>query len=243
LKIVTFNIWGTFGPEVDKRWAYAGDCLAKLNPDILCLQEATEPRWLIDISRKTGLEIVQADCDSTGLAFLTRLVVHDFGLIPYAQQSPVENYYRKFQWHRVIAGKKSFSIFNTHLSWKPKDDASRARQAQQLLENANRAGEPTMLCGDFNCEYNSIPLSVIRDEGYKDSLESTSDRAKPTWDNANPFIQSHTVKFPDRRVDLMLLSDAFQREFPLAQSRIVLNESDSDGNYPSDHYGVEGIFN
>jgi len=50
LKIVTFNIWGTFGPDPEKRWDYASSYLAKLDCDILCLQEATDLKLLEELA-------------------------------------------------------------------------------------------------------------------------------------------------------------------------------------------------
>ena len=123
-KIVTFNIWGTFGPTPEERWSYASECLAKLEADIICLQEATDIKLLERLAGITQKKLIHADCDQTGLAVLSNLPFLDFGLVPYDTKSPIEDYIRKFIWVQLKHQDREFLLTNTHLSWKANDDGT-----------------------------------------------------------------------------------------------------------------------
>jgi len=243
MKIITFNIWGVRGPDPEKRWAYAGECLAVLAPDILCLQEAFHDTLLEGLARKTGLKIVRSDTDvGSGLAVLSRFAGRAGGLHTYAAKSSEENYVRKFLWTELEAGGALLLVTNTHLSWKAADDPVRQKQAEELESFVSARGLPAVLCGDFNCEYASAPMDAFRKDGYRDLMEGMPDAGRHSWDNANPHIQTHTVKFPDRRIDLVLANALFRERYTPETTRIVLDEPSPEGLFASDHYGVLAEF-
>lgn len=241
MRIATFNLWGKFGPYLE-RWALASRVLKRSKPDILCIQEAVHAASLDGVARAAGLSILTSDTEGTGLAILSRLASRSNKLVEYNTRSPFEPYIRKFQCVEIGTGQKSFRVFNTHLSWKAPDDESRAGQAQELADYAGRQKTPAVLCGDFNCEYATAPLEPLKKRGYRDLLAATPDAERPTWDNANPFIQSHSKKFPNRRIDLILADADFLGQFPLKSARIAFDKPDAKGLYPSDHYGVIADF-
>jgi len=150
-----------------------------------------------------------------------------------------------------------FLVGNTHLSWKPDDDETRRKQADELVSGFGQEGVSSILCGDFNCEYPSAPLKGLRDSGFQDLMEGFPDASRPSWDNKNPFIADHRTKFPDRRIDLILANEAFRSVYSLKDIRITLNTPKSSGHsssppyasqlktldlYPSDHYGILATF-
>ncbi|MFT5206381.1 MAG: endonuclease/exonuclease/phosphatase family metal-dependent hydrolase [Candidatus Omnitrophota bacterium] len=241
MKIISFNIWGIYGPKLAERWEFASQKIAELAPDILCLQEGTDRSLLDNLAKTTGLTMQLSDPDETGLCLLSKTQAIKVKLIPYTFRSPVENYTRKVIVAQYEYNSIPFTITNTHLSWKPEDDQTRSQQAQALHELIVAADKPAIACGDFNCEYSSSPLTVLRDNHYGDSLVGQPDENKPSWDNVNPFIQSHHTKFPNRRVDLVLLRNHANHQWKLESSRIVLNKPNHNGLYPSDHYGIECI--
>ena len=232
-KIVTFNIWGIFGPEVEKRWAYASEALADLEADILCLQEATDKNLLDRLAKKVERKIIHSDCEETGLAVLSNLKADESQLVPYKTHSPLEDYIRKFIWVNFTFEKKRFILTNTHLSWKLDDDASRSNQAQELTAFAAGQPLPAVLCGDFNCDYMNGPLDALSQKGFLDLMKGMADEKRPTWDNKNLHIQIHEVEFPDRRLDLILADPAFQKLFALQDCRIALNTPNKEGLFPS----------
>ena len=237
LKILTFNLWGRFGPRLKERWAAAARCIAELGCDILCLQEVTDPMLLHLISETANKNVVLADPQGSGLAVLSNLSAADNGLVEYQARSFLERYARKFIWVKLVTGAGFFVVTNTHLAWLPGDDKTRMSQAGHLCRFVLQKNLPAVLCGDFNCEYKSAPLSALRQSGFSDALESLPDEHKPTWDNRHPYIQSHLVKFPDRRIDLILCSKKLRESYFLKEGAIVLDKP-AGGIFPSDHYGV-----
>ncbi len=241
MKIISFNIWGVYGPMLAERWEYAAQEIIELKPDILCLQEGTDPNLLNKLAKITGLSIQLSDPGETGLCLLSKAKASKVELIPYAFRSAIENYTRKIIVAQYECNSTPFTITNTHLSWKPEDDQTRERQALTLHEIISASAKPAIVCGDFNCEHSSSPLTVLHDNHYKDSLLGQPDENKPSWDNINPFIQSHHTQFPNRRVDLILLKDYKNYQWKIKSSKIILNNPNQNGLYPSDHYGIECI--
>jgi len=244
-KIVTFNIWGTFGPTPEERWAYASECLAKLEADIICLQEATDIKLLERLAGITQKKLIHSDCDQTGLAVLSNLPFLDFGLIPYDTKSPIEDYIRKFIWVQLKHQDKEFLLTNTHLSWKANDDESRTLQAAELARFVSQRKMDAFLCGDFNCDYSRMRLEAFQQAGFEDMMKNIGREHEFTWDNRNPLVQGHVSVFPDRRLDLILggpASPAFKKDFPLLDCGLTLNQPNPTGLFPSDHYGVMASF-
>jgi len=241
VRVISANLWGKFGPAAD-RWPLASDRLAALKPDILCLQEATIESELDRVAAATHLRILASDTESTGLAILSKHRTVFNKTIRYKTLSHVEDYSRKFEVILIEDKGGDFLVLNTHLSWKNGDDAARAAQASEMAAWLAKKNLPALLCGDFNCEYASAPLEVLRKAGYKDTLKGTPDENLPTWDNANPFIQTHRERFPDRRIDLILANASFLKTRPLKTARIVLKEKNAQGLHASDHYGVLADF-
>ncbi len=240
MRIVSFNLWGKFGPYAE-RWKFAAGEIGRTEPDILCIQEAALDEPLDRVAEAAGTRILLSDIGGTGLAILSRYQSLSNKLIEYRTRSPLENYIRKFSCAHLAHEGKEFLVINTHLSWKAGDEASRAGQALELADFLASKKLPAVLCGDFNCEYGSAAMKPLRDR-YRDLLAGTADEKKPTWDNANPFIQAHTEKFSDRRIDLILADAAFLKLHPLESMRIAFRKPDAKGLHCSDHYGVIADF-
>lgn len=238
MKVVSYNLWGKFGPY-HERWADAPAALCAIGADVWCLQEAGAGEYLEKVAKATQTRIVIEDLDSTGLAVLAKEKPLSSVLVEYKTHSPLEPYIRKFECVD-FGGKRPFRAVNTHLSWKPGDDASRRGQAEELRAFLAKDPKPTILCGDFNGEYAGAPMQVLRKD-YRDLMKGQADEGMPSWDNANPFIQSHKEKFPDRRIDLILANDLFLKDRPLASASIIRCKGPS-GRPISDHYGILAEF-
>ena len=53
MRIVTLNTWGTEGPY-QRRWSVLLEELTRLNPEVICLQEAFEPELVEQIQKILG---------------------------------------------------------------------------------------------------------------------------------------------------------------------------------------------
>ncbi|MCA9396818.1 MAG: hypothetical protein KC649_06575, partial [Candidatus Omnitrophica bacterium] len=89
--------------------------------------------------------------------------------------------------------------------------------------------------------FESDEFSELKLSGIIDTMAGFPDRHLPTWDNQNPYIQSHRTRFPDRRVDLILLNASAGLNFNVELSEIVFTIPDSKNIYVSDHYGVSSV--
>jgi len=188
-----------------------------------------------------GLETIQSDCSQTGLAVLTNLESKNTRLIQYKTQSPVEDYIRKFIVTELTYENQNFAIVTTHLSWKLDDDASREKQADELSNYMSEVNAPGVLTGDFNCEYLSKPMTSIQND-YASLLKDRPDENKPTWDNKNPMVQWHKDRYPDRKLDQILVNPAFEKLFTCKDCYITCTKPNANGITPSDHYGLLALF-
>ncbi|MBF0254384.1 MAG: endonuclease/exonuclease/phosphatase family protein [Candidatus Omnitrophica bacterium] len=243
MKILSFNVWGAYGPDPDARLEFASSEIMRLDADLLCLQEATNAVFVERLSREFGSAPAAAVRDGVGLVIFSRLPVRSSGSAEFTSRSSLERYDRKFVWAVVAGGNgEEFLVANTHLSWKAEDEATRTAQAAELLAFGISRKLPMVFCGDFNCEFRSKPLAALARAGFSDALEGTAHEFRPSWDNRNPFIQSHKSTFPNRRVDLILTDAAFRRRYPRNHAEVVLDRVDGRGVFPSDHYGVLAEF-
>lgn len=124
----------------------------------------------------------------------------------------------------------------------------RLSEARRTIEFINKtAGQnPAILMGDFNDLFDSEPIRVLRESGFRDSYSQVNRGPGPTWDERlNRNIQQHylsEIRTPETarrdRIDYI-----FYRGQPLKvrRSAVVLNKVE-DSLHPSDHFGVMTIF-
>jgi len=236
MKVLTLNVWGTHGPA--ERQGVLLEALKELSPDILCLQEVTDEALLERLSYPTKLHF-----EGSELAVLSRFPVREQRLITFRAVSPLEPYRRQAQMARLDTGETPLWIVTTHLAWQKEDDSTRIAQVEELLKETSSLGASVLVSGDLNAEPDHPPIRRLREAGFLD-LFSASHPKDPgiTWDNRNPFIQSHSVRFPDRRIDYLFLRQEALSIFPCIGCKIVCGAATSEGLYPSDHYGVLATF-
>lgn len=232
MQILTLNIWGTRGP-LDRRQILI-DAIRALNPDILCLQEATDEKLLSTLSYPTCLQ-----APIGGLAILSRFPAKTNRVETYRTASALEPYRRQVLLAELDIGDGSLWAVTTHLAWQAADEPTRISQVEELLKLVEPLPDHLLLSGDFNAEPASPPIQRIVSSGFQD-LFTTLHPQEPgiTWDNRNPFIQSHTVKFPDRRIDYLFLRKKALEWARLDDCRVVCGSPNPEGLFPSDHYGV-----
>lgn len=159
LRVVTFNLlndltfWHERGPLV-------AEGLRALDPDVITLQEVSVAEdnavWLarqlgdysVHMSPKTG-----ARRRREAVATLARLPVLEHRTLAFGHQGRVA------QRLVVRQGDVPWTVVNAHLHWSLYDDRTRRRQVQRLLDWMP-AGQPLVLCGDFNAQphYQAVRL-------------------------------------------------------------------------------------
>lgn len=239
MKILTLNTWGINGLE--ERRPFLVQAIRNLSADIVLLQEVTDPSLLDELGYPVRLAAGEG-----WLAIASRFPALRHRSVVYAAVSPLETYRRQLLLAQLETEAGPVWVGCTHLSWKAADGATRLAQAEELLHLVSDLPDPVLLGGDYNATPGEPPIRRLREAGFADLFEQLhpSD-AGITWDNRNPFIQSHSVHFPDRRIDYIFMREraGSRGERPLrflrpVSSEVVCNAPTPAGLYPSDHYGV-----
>lgn len=232
IKALTLNSWGTYGPFARRRILL--DSIRSINPEILCLQEVTDASLLTELAYPTRFHAPES-----GLAILSRFPATANRTITYQATSLLEPYRRQALLVELQLESGPIWIATTHLAWMAEDTPTRLAQAEELVSTLTPLGNRLLLTGDFNAEPHHPPIQRILESGFLD-LYALAHPTEPgvTWDNRNPLIQSHSIRFPDRRIDyLFLRKEALSFLQPIG-CEVVCNLPSVDGLFPSDHYGV-----
>ncbi len=236
MRVLTLNTWGTSGPP--ERWPVLVESIRRLDADILCLQEVTDTRWSEALDYPARFH-----APDSWLAILSRFPANDHRIIRYRAASALEPYLRELLLVRVRLESGPLWVGTTHLAWQEADEPARAAQVKELLEAVAPLKEPVLLSGDFNAAPDHRTMTQIRLAGFLDLFADLHPNDPGiTWDNQNRFIQSHSVRFPDRRIDYLLLQEKAARRLVPTTCEVVCNNPTPDGLYPSDHYGVMATF-
>lgn len=233
MKVLTLNAWGAYGPP--ERRPTLREALLQVDADILLLQEANVPGLLDSLPYPTRLHSPE-----TGLAILSRFPLRAEHRLMYVARSSLEPHlFRGALFAQLDPGGDSVWTATTHLAWKAEDEAARTAQTEELISAARLLPNPALVGGDFNSPPADLPARKMIAAGFTD-LYARSCPEKPgiTWDNRNPFIQSHSVRFPDRRIDYLFLRGALT----LDRCEVACQAPGTGGLYPSDHYGVLALF-
>ena len=237
MKILTLNTWGTYGPY-EKRWGCLMDELKRLLPDILFLQEVTTPELLNKIAQSIRLPFTCSSREA-GLSLMSRFPLESTRVLKFNATSPTEHDDRRALVTNVTNGIKKIPLANTHLSWKPEDESIRLRQVQELLKSLMDHHDRGILAGDFNDAAGSSVIQEVENAGFVNVSQLKSPQGSMiTWDNQNPFIQTHSVKFPDRQIDFLFLHENLFERTTVKTCKIVCDRPNSEGLFPSDHYGL-----
>jgi endonuclease/exonuclease/phosphatase family metal-dependent hydrolase len=241
MKIVTLNTWGTDGP-FEKRWEALLEELSQINPEIICLQEVFDPELIERIQKTFGFMNVLMSLRS-GLALMTKCELASEKTFPYETQSPTESYLREVILAELKTVTGKFLITNTHLAWKSEDDQIRIGQVKELIAAVENETSGIVLAGDFNDIPTSPAMQELKHSGYRDVYEMLHPRKDAwTWDNRNPFIQTHSTQFPDRRIDFLIVDETFIKKNKLKKCELAFHHPNAKGIYPSDHYGLVAEF-
>lgn len=171
--------------------------LAALSPDLIALQEVTDPlgrstaHWLAGelggysahICPKSGRGRTME-----GVAILSRLQVERHETIDLGGQQ------RTAQLVLVRAGGRPVVVANTHLYWPPGAHAARVRQVERLLAwvGSIEPGAVIVVCGDFNATPGS-PAIARMGRSFLSAHESAHGR-EPEYTCPTPLITGGRVR-------------------------------------------------
>lgn len=240
-RILTLNTWGDYGPDVRERWRYLCQNIRTLSPDIACFQEVFTTELADLIAESCGFQSFFYPNRRSGLMIASKSSICNTGLLSFSQTSETDSVDRQCICAEFDFEGRILLITNTHLSWKPYESQIRKSQLAEIADLIRERQIPSIMCGDYNCTFEADEFSELKQSGVIDTMTGFQHQHLPTWDNKNPYIQSHRTRFPDRRVDLILLSASACRDLKVESSEIVFTLPNSKNIYVSDHYGVSSV--
>jgi endonuclease/exonuclease/phosphatase family metal-dependent hydrolase len=243
MKVLSLNTWQEKGPWRE-RWEITFRGLEEMKPDIAAFQEVFNKSWAEEVRKRTGSQSLVFFHEPSGLMLISRFRVIRSEIWTLKAKSPTEDYKRYLIFSDFETPSGRICFFNTHLSWKLDESATREAQVDEILPLIeSRAGkEWTLITGDFNTAPDTPAIRKMLDAGFTDTYRKIHPGSTElTWDNRNPYAAGASVFLPDRRIDFVF-SRNHERRAAVAASEIVLKQPNERGVYASDHYGVLTTF-
>ena len=243
MKLITLNTWGIHKPY-EKRLLLLQKELLKLNADAVCLQEVFSPDQENRIKQNTPF-IYSYHVHTAGLVILLKKPFLEARELKYKSISKMDLNDRRAIFVKIDFGKEPLWVGNTHLAWKGADESTRVGQTEELAHALKQLGNFSIIAGDFNAGPDSPSAQQLKQAGFIDLFDSLHPGKEVyTWDNnKNPYLKTHSVIFPNRRIDLILASKKLFQKIKIKSCDLAFTQMDSEGNLPSDHFGVVTEFN
>ena len=259
LSVLTWNLWWRFGPWESRQPAIVRT-LARLAPDVVCLQEVWAerdgPRQADQLAAALGGYYVAEAAglgfdlapQSLGNAVLSRWPIR----AQEARRLPAPeglDELRVVLRAEIDGPRGAFDVYVTHLNWRLDQSDVRQAQVRAICEFVAEAkadrSYPPLLCGDFNAEPGSeeirmvtgLTTAAVPKLVFLDAWRAGGDGGPGfTWNNANPFAAVDCE--PNRRIDYVFVG--YPRDHGAGQVVAARVEATDpvDGVHPSDHYAV-----
>lgn len=260
IKILSFNIWDIpfwFSVKREERARRLGEYLKRIDPHIICLQEAFDVRHRDDLHKCLGKEKYHITLGNSGTRRVLLFKRFDLtgGLVTFSKLPILKSSFVPFRrfvdmMFAEYIGRKGvletivktphgpLMVLNTHLH-KGKtivDRGIRLRQLKQVFKAAKKdlKSMPAVVVGDLNeneIMANKECAALIKKFGFRDSALVTNNR-QPTVRPENTYAQTwfHRTTRP-LRIDYALLNDVGKFGFSLKTCEVL-----SQPNSPiSDH--------
>ncbi len=184
LRVLTWNVWGlpAVSTNLEPRMAALADAIAKLDPDVILLQElwaetdgATVRQGLERHGYHYASHLAHTEAGMTGLFTASKLPLKTVGFLPFASGRIGHSF-----WHLEWLAAKGVGSFivetplgeiqvqNTHLQAQYETDdyaAERLSQASEILLMGQNSGLSLVLGGDFNTGAEELPRREFLDLG------------------------------------------------------------------------------
>lgn len=255
VRVVTWNVWGRFGPWREREQAIIESLIA-LDPDVVAMQEAWCDQAGLDqaarLARALGYHAAYgggtllAEDWGTGSGLLARWPIERHEYREFSSSDP-ERWGGSALFARVAGPRGALATFSVALDWPPHSSAVRQASVRQLvafvLEVAGPAF-PTVICGDFNAPPDSDELRMLtgRTEtvapGFAlfDAWEMAGEGPGHTWARSNPWTAPAFL--PDRRIDYVLIGRPRRGGAGHVVRCSLAGTTPQEGIVPSDHYAV-----
>lgn len=239
LDVVTLNLWH------DKQdWPHRQDMivaeLRALAPDVIVLQEVLQdaalPNQAQVLASRLGYDyrFFSVDAPSQVRRYGNAILVR--GKIEASREvklAPLVDY-RNVGWVRATVQGRPLNLYVTHLHHTPEGGAIRAEQMAGVLEliETTADGVPSVLGGDFNTRSDTPELAVLKAKFTEAYAGAHADQDANT--PVHTTLNTHLGHPPERIDHVFVQRDGFR----VVDARIILDQPDSSGAWPSDHYGV-----
>lgn len=237
VRVVTFNIWHDMG-DWAARQVLLVQALREVDADIIALQEVLEdankglPNQARTLARLLGnysVHFFSTDPEGAprryGNAILTRLPAID---VAARKLQPLNDYRTALRVRARIAG-RPIDVVVTHLAWQEDAGSVRARQVSDLMSWLPADGVPLIVLGDFNAPLSDNGLALLASPRFASALPSGS-----VTTTLNP-AKGH----PKRVIDHIFA----ERKYFVIADASVIGDRPTNGEYPSDHFGVTATLN
>ena len=254
LKLVTLNIWNRQGPW-ERRLPLIRAGLRALDPDLIALQEVLRFPGVGDQATEIGLDhhlaygpavAIGGSPLTVGNALLSRWPIVETRTVPLPVAKEGDG--RSLLCCTVETPRGLLGVYVTHLTWQLHLGHEREQQVRLIddtvQETRPKSGPPVILMGDLNAEPDADEIRFLRGLSslggrstyWADCFGQCGEGPGYTFARSNPYAR--TAREPSRRIDYILVRgpDHEGKGEPVA-ARVVLDEP-TDGDWPSDHYGV-----
>jgi len=251
VKVMTLNIWG-YSHSWERRRQLIIDVIDAESPDIIGLQEVySDPRFDED-GRNQAQQIVRSlpkynlvcslhrhpppkDVNpeeypfiQTGLAIMSRHPIIESGHISLPYSVHINPHPRMVLASRIRSPLGEICFFVTHLSTYEADRPSEALMLEDFIRGFSRSS-PAVVVGDFNETPDEPVVLFMKGKG---EIHGRRMGFRDAWEEVNPGEEGYTHR--GRRIDYIFVGPSIK----VLDCRLVADKPDSEGYYPSDHYGV-----
>ncbi|GAA1825872.1 endonuclease [Planosporangium flavigriseum] len=259
MRILTWNLWGRYGPWQRRLDAIAAT-LAAVSPDVCGLQEvwaAGGQNLAAELADRLGMywcwaratpeNAEQGDDPVIGNAVLSRWPIARHTEVRLPISDPGEG--RVALHARIETPGGVLPMFTTHLTYRPGGSQLRLPQVRRLATFVAEEGMdctyPPVVTGDLNAEPDSDEIRLLSGLRTAPAVPGLvlvdawryADPADPgfTWDRRNGY-QADTV-LPDSRIDYILVG-LHRRGRGQVRSARLAGTAPVDDLWPSDHFAV-----
>jgi endonuclease/exonuclease/phosphatase family metal-dependent hydrolase len=255
VRVVTWNVWGRYGPACEARQVALEDTLAEVAPDVICLVEA----WRYGescqpgrIASRLGLPFHhfvgdwQQEDWVSGIGLVCRWPMSEPQRRPLRSEDGAGTGEAV---HVVVDGERgAIELFAVMLDYPLGASDIRQAQVKQLasfIKEVTSNRDPVIVCGDLNAGPDSDEIRMLTGRSatagpglvFYDSWEVAGDGSPGyTWSNRNPLAAIGL--YPDRRFDYIL--SAWPRRHGVGHPVhcALLGVRAPDQDQISDHYGL-----